>query len=79
MGFSNSVGTGINSLGSGYNNIMGSVNGVKFMNEGRELQEKAQENQLNKLRTDIENQRVNGIVDSAANAASAAFQIKVQY
>ncbi|MGV7093285.1 hypothetical protein [Siccibacter turicensis] len=66
-------------IGSGYTKLSGAASGVDFMTGAQEIQATMQKNQLDKMALDAENQRINGIADSAAQAGSAAAQVKIQY
>lgn len=65
--------------GSAYSKISGAASGANFMAGAQEIQATMQKNQLDKMALDAENQRINGIADSAAQAGSAAAQVKIQY
>ncbi|MCU5773692.1 hypothetical protein N5923_13005 [Erwiniaceae bacterium BAC15a-03b] len=65
--------------GSALSKLSGASDGASFMNGAQEIQGTMQKNQLDKMALDAENQRINGIADSAAQAGSAAAQVKIQY
>ncbi|MGP3591667.1 hypothetical protein [Vagococcus sp. WN89Y] len=70
---------GITNAGSGYSKLSGAWDGASFMVGAQKIQGEMQQNQLDKMALDAENQRINGIADSAAQAGSAAAQVKIQY
>ncbi|WP_239662908.1 hypothetical protein [Serratia marcescens] len=59
--------------------LSGATSGSSFMSQMQSVQAEMQQNQVDKAKMDAENQRINGIADSAAQAGSAAAQIKIQY
>lgn len=65
--------------GSAYSKLSGAWDGANFMVGAQKIQATMQQNQLDKMALDAENQRINGIADSAAQAGSAAAQVKIQY
>jgi len=69
----------ITNSGSAYTKLSGAASGANFMAGAQEIQATMQKNQLDKMALDAENQRINGIADSAAQAGSAAAQVKIQY
>ncbi|MBP2169587.1 phosphopentomutase [Erwinia toletana] len=69
----------ITNAGSASSKLSGASNGADFMSGAQEIQGTMQKNQLDKMALDAENQRINGIADSAAQAGSAAAQVKIQY
>lgn len=69
----------ITNAGSASTKLSGAFSGNDFMSGAQEIQSTMQKNQLDKMALDAENQRINGIADSAAQAGSAAAQVKIQY
>ncbi|MET3056221.1 hypothetical protein CUB91_004655 [Serratia marcescens] len=59
--------------------LAGAASGSNFMSQMQGVQAEMQQNQVDKAKMDAENQRINGIADSAAQAGSAASQVKIQY
>lgn len=59
--------------------LASSTSGSSFMSQMQSVQAEMQQNQVDKAKLDAENQRINGIADSAAQAGSAAAQVKIQY
>lgn len=66
---------GANSLSQ----ISGAMGGADFMMEMQGVQREIQQNQVEKAKLDAQNQHVNAIADSAAQAGSAAAQVKISY
>ncbi|KOC91381.1 hypothetical protein [Winslowiella iniecta] len=69
----------ITNAGSAGSKLSGAADGASFMAGAQKIQGDMQKNQLDKMALDAENQRINGIADSAAQAGSAAAQVKIQY
>ncbi len=78
-----SVGTtlanGVSGAAGAATQIASATSGSQFMSQMQGIQAEMQQNQVEKAKMDAENQRINGIADSAAQAGSAASQVKIQY
>lgn len=79
MSFFSTLSNGITGLGGGYAQLAGAWNSAEFVNGSEQAKADMQKNQVEKLKREVENQRINGIADSNAQAASAAAQVKIQY
>ena len=79
MGATSGISNFITGGASSLSQISGAFGGADFMMEMQGVQKEMQQNQVAKAKLDAENQRINGIADSAAQAGSAAAQVKIQY
>jgi len=70
---------GITNAASAYTQVASAYSGSKYMVRSQQAMDKMQENQADKMDRDVEFQRINGIAESNAQAASAAAQVKIQY
>jgi hypothetical protein len=70
---------GITNAASAYTQVAGAYSGAKYMVRSQQAMDRMQENQADKMDRDVEFQRINGIAESNAQAASAAAQVKIQY
>ncbi|YCH31145.1 hypothetical protein M1D48_03500 [Erwinia sp. D4-22] len=59
--------------------ISGALGDANFALGMQDVKNKVQGNQLEKANRDAEYQKINGIADSQAQAASAAAQVKISY
>lgn len=59
--------------------LSSAMGGADFMMEMQGVQREMQKNQVEKAKLDAENQHINAIADSAAQAGSAAAQVKISY
>lgn len=74
-----SLANGITGGAGAMTKLAGAASGSSFMSQMQGVQAEMQQNQVDKAKLDAENQRINGIADSAAQAGSAAAQVKIQY
>ena len=74
-GLSNMITGGAGSLSQ----ISGALGDANFALGMQDVKNKVQGNQLEKANRDAEYQKINGIADSQAQAASAAAQVKISY
>ena len=66
---------GITNAASAYTQVAGAYSGAKYMVRSQQAMDRMQENQADKMDRDVEFQRINGIAESNAQAASAAAQV----
>ncbi|WP_213989516.1 hypothetical protein [Sodalis sp. dw_96] len=69
----------ITGAASSVDDISSALSSSSYMGQMDAIQAQMQQNQVDKAKRDAENQRINGIADSAAQAGSAASQVKIQY
>ncbi len=74
-----SLANGITGGAGAMTTLSSALSGSSFMSQMQGVQAEMQQNQVDKAKLDAENQRINGIADSAAQAGSAAAQVKIQY
>lgn len=79
MGMTSGISNMITGGASSLSQLSGALGGADFMMEMQGVQKEMQQNQVAKAKLDAENQRINGIADSAAQAGSAAAQVKISY
>lgn len=79
LSFGTSLAHGIASGAGELTKLASAVSGSDFMSQMQGVQAEMQQNQVDKAKMDAENQRINGIADSAAQSGSAAAQVKIQY
>lgn len=61
------------------NQVSSALDGKDFMSGMQEIQGKMQQDMVEKAELDRQNNKMNGIADSASKAGSAAAQVKIQY
>lgn len=59
--------------------VESAFDGADFMSKMQSVQGKMQEDMVEKAELDRQNNKMNGIADSASKAGSAAAQVKIQY
>lgn len=55
------------------------TDGASFMSQMQGVQGQMQQDMVDKAKLDAQNNKMNGIADSASKAGSAAAQVKIQY
>ncbi|MFU9136272.1 hypothetical protein [Erwinia tasmaniensis] len=80
LGKGSSDGSQLNTeLGSSATKLQSSTDGNGFMSQMQAIQGQMQQDSVDKARLDAQNSKIKGIADSAAQAGSAASQVKIQY
>lgn len=73
------VSGGISGGAAALTKMESAADGASFMSGMQEIQGKMQQDMVDKAELDRQNNKMNGIADSASKAGSAAAQVKIQY
>ncbi|KGT90340.1 hypothetical protein NG99_18275 [Erwinia typographi] len=73
------VSSGISSTASAATKMESATDGASFMSQMQDVQGQMQQDMVDKAKLDAQNNKMNGIADSASKAGSAAAQVKIQY
>lgn len=65
--------------GAAKTQLESAADGNSFMSQMQDVQGKMQQDMVDKAKLDAQNNKMNGIADSASKAGSAAAQVKIQY
>ncbi|MGE9550868.1 hypothetical protein ACQPT2_06545 [Erwinia amylovora] len=73
------ISSGISTAAAAATKTESATDGASFMSQMQDVQGQMQQDMVDKAKLDAQNNKMNGIADSASKAGSAAAQVKIQY